>query len=243
MIVALVSLFAALGGVGYAAVAIPANSVGSAQLKDSAVTNHKLANLSVGFEKIKPSSVGIKRINPTTVQARVSGTCASGAITTIDGRGKVTCASAPAAEFDSSSAAPVSLTSVGSATKPTSTTINSEPLAGGSSYIGFATPYVQVTSTTNNNQHVQVTCTLSTGPATTASQTRSVTVDVDSSLGEADASIPLVSTTPSSSTATTAGVACQSTFAGGATAPTVKVSDTLNVLQTASNKTAAPAGS
>jgi hypothetical protein len=244
MIVAVVALFAALGGVGYAASSLPRNSVGSAQIQNGAVGNHKLAALAVGYQKIKPGSVGIKRINPTSVQARVSGTCSAGAITAIDGKGKVTCASAPAAEFDTSSAAPVTVTSVDSTTttKPTIATIASEPLAGGSSYIAFATPYVQVTSTSATSQHVSVTCTLAAGPATTALQTRSVTVDASMNTGEQDASVPLVATAPSSGAATTSAVACESTYTGGTPAPTVKVQSSLNVLQTAGNTTTKAAG-
>jgi hypothetical protein len=44
MVVALIALFAALGGVGWAATQLPANSVGTAQLQNASVTNHKLLN-------------------------------------------------------------------------------------------------------------------------------------------------------------------------------------------------------
>jgi hypothetical protein len=243
MVVAVVALFAALGGVGYAAASLPRNSVGSAAIQDGAVTNHKLAANAVGYQKIKPNSVGVKRINATSVQARVGGTCTAGAITAIDSKGKVTCAAAPGAEFDTSTASPVTVTSAdtGGQTKPTPVTLSGEQLAGGSSYIAFSTPYAQITSTEGSNQHVQVTCTLAAGPETTANQTRSATVDVNMGKGEEDVSIPLVATAPSSTAATTAAVACQSSYTGGATVPTVKVSSALNVLQTASNTTTTPA--
>jgi hypothetical protein len=44
MIVACLALIVALGGVGYAAVKLPANSVGNAQLKNNAVTGAKVLN-------------------------------------------------------------------------------------------------------------------------------------------------------------------------------------------------------
>lgn len=245
MIVALVALFAALGGVGYAAVSMPRNSVGTTQLQDGSVTNHKLAANAVGYQKIKPNSVGVKRVNPNQVQLRVGGNCTAGAITAIDAKGKVTCASAPAAEFDTSTKEATALTPVDSAgsAKPTVVTLNSEPLPGGSSYIGFATPFVEVTAPTGSNatQHVEVDCTMALGPATTATVTRSATVNVNANNGPAFISVPLTATAPSSTSATTGTVACSSTYTNGTAAPTVKVQSTLNVLQTASNTTTTPA--
>ena len=43
MVVACAALAVALGGTGYAALKLPRNSVGTKQLKNSAVTNRKLA--------------------------------------------------------------------------------------------------------------------------------------------------------------------------------------------------------
>jgi hypothetical protein len=47
MVVACVSLVVALSGVGYAATVLPRNSVGTAQLKDNAVTSAKVMNRSL----------------------------------------------------------------------------------------------------------------------------------------------------------------------------------------------------
>ncbi len=47
MLVALLALLIALGGAGYAAVSLPRNSVGTAQLKTSAVTSAKVRNYSL----------------------------------------------------------------------------------------------------------------------------------------------------------------------------------------------------
>jgi hypothetical protein len=54
--IAYLALFVALGGTGYAAVSIPAGSVGTRQLRNGAVTAKKLANGSVAPAKL--SSAG-----------------------------------------------------------------------------------------------------------------------------------------------------------------------------------------
>jgi hypothetical protein len=53
MIVACVALFVALGGTSYAAIVLPANSVGTKQLKKSAVTAVKVKNGTLTAAKIK----------------------------------------------------------------------------------------------------------------------------------------------------------------------------------------------
>lgn len=57
-VVGYVALFVALGGTSYAAVILPADSVGSRQLRNGAVINAKLANGSVGPNKFDPGSIG-----------------------------------------------------------------------------------------------------------------------------------------------------------------------------------------
>jgi hypothetical protein len=57
MAVALVALFVALGGGAYAAVSMPANSVGSKQLKNGAVIASKLANNAITSAKVKDGSL------------------------------------------------------------------------------------------------------------------------------------------------------------------------------------------
>src|SRR4051812_46742023 len=47
MVVALLALFVAMGGVGYAALKLPRNSVGGKQLKSNAVTSAKVKNASL----------------------------------------------------------------------------------------------------------------------------------------------------------------------------------------------------
>src|SRR5690242_7341047 len=87
LVVSVIALFVALGGVGYAATFLPANSVGTAQLQNNAVKNWKISNQAVGnwklafgavgSRKIENGAVGTKQINSNQVQARVAGTCSS----------------------------------------------------------------------------------------------------------------------------------------------------------------------
>jgi hypothetical protein len=51
------ALFVALGGTSYAAVAIPAGSVGTLQLRNGAVTGSKLAKNAVSAANLNPSSI------------------------------------------------------------------------------------------------------------------------------------------------------------------------------------------
>jgi hypothetical protein len=232
MTFSLVALFMSLGGVGWAATQLPADSVGSSQLQNGAVTNTKLAVNSVGFRKIFDGSIGIHKINPQTVQARVSGTCLAGnqAIVSIDGAGKVGCASAPPLQFGATTTSPVVV-----ADPTTPATILTKSLPGASSYIAFATPYVQV-SNGQPGQQVTVSCTLAVGPSTAATQTRTVTVAfVGPTARDQATSIPLVVTAPSSPNTLTATVSCTRTVQGGTTTPTVNVSTSINALQTQSN--------
>lgn len=241
MVVALVALVLSLGGVGYAATFLPPNSVGTAQLQNASVTNHKILNGSVGnwklswgavgARKIENGAVGSAQINSAQVQARVSGTCSSGAITSVTTTGAVACNSAPGLEYDTSS---------GSATIPagtSATTVASEPLPGGSSYLVVANPYVHITGAAAGQQ-VEVSCGLAAGPATTAVQIRSWTVEIGPGGLPETNSIPLVVTAPASANSITANVACTRTVTGTGTA-TITVSSNINAVQTASNTTAA----
>lgn len=57
-VVAYLALFVALGGTSYAAINLPAGSVGSKQLRSGAVTNKKLAKGSVGPADLDRKTVG-----------------------------------------------------------------------------------------------------------------------------------------------------------------------------------------
>ena len=57
-VVAYLALFVALGGTSYAAISLPAGSVGSKQLRSGAVTNKKLAKGAVGAADLDRTTVG-----------------------------------------------------------------------------------------------------------------------------------------------------------------------------------------
>jgi hypothetical protein len=231
MIVALLALFASLGGVGYAATTLPSGSVGTAQLQSGAVSNAKIKNGAVGHGKLAGGAVGKTQINSSQVQARVTGTCASGAIESVAGGGGVTCASTMPHEFDTSSTSPVSVPD-GTGSTP----IASESLDGGSSYLVLANPDVHITNA-SDHQQVQVTCKLAVGPSTGAQQTRTWSTEIGSQAFDQENAIPLVVTAPSNANSITANVSCTRTFTGGSS-PTVTVSSNINAVQTAGNTTA-----
>src|SRR5579859_2085765 len=55
--IALVALFVALGGTSYAAFVLPPGSVGTKQLRNGAVTSHKLGKNSVSASALDPKSI------------------------------------------------------------------------------------------------------------------------------------------------------------------------------------------
>jgi hypothetical protein len=57
MVVAFAALLVAMGGTGYAAVVLPANSVGSKQVKNQAVNGRKIATNAVSSGKVKDGSL------------------------------------------------------------------------------------------------------------------------------------------------------------------------------------------
>jgi hypothetical protein len=202
--ISLVALFMSVGGVGYAAISLPDNSVGTDQIRneavtykkiqpntvgavrlaDNGVTNSKLRDGSVSYKKIEPRAVGKVRANLDQLQARLAGTCpAGGAIGAVDTAGKVTC-NLPAQTGAADKT--VDLAS-------TATTVNSLTLPAGASYLVFANPAVTAAPGT-------VTCSLTVGSTT---ETRTV----NSTTG---ATIPL----QASGAAGTATVSCSSS--GGA---------------------------
>jgi hypothetical protein len=69
-VVATLALFVALGGVSWAAITLPRDSVGSAQLKRGAVTAKKIHNGAVTGAKLKPGTITGRRIKRGTITRR-----------------------------------------------------------------------------------------------------------------------------------------------------------------------------
>ncbi len=237
--ISVVALFMSLGGVGYAATQLPANSVGTAQLRNGAVSyqkiqpnsvgkvrladggviNSKLSNSSVSYKKIQPGAVGTVRANLNQLQARVNGTCGAGtAIGAVDSKGNATCNATRPAEFGTTNNA---ATVTGTATGVTS--VN---LPAGASYLALANPTATVTGS-GTDQRVTVSCTLTVGSST---ETRAATVNTGTSTGDSSVSIPL----QAAGAAGTSSVSCLATPSTGALPKTV-VTAAINGIQTASN--------
>jgi hypothetical protein len=210
IVISSAALFLSLGGVGYAAISIPNNSVGSSQLKNNAVS----------YKKIQPGAVGLVRANTGQLQVRVSGTCATGsAIGTINQVGKVTCNNALPSEFGTTN-------NIATITS-TPATVTNVALPTGASYLAFANPEATVTSGAAA-QRVTVSCTLTVGSNT---ETRSTVIETTGTAGDnSSASIPLQATGPSG----TGSVSCTNSVPSG-TAPATSVVSAINAIQTASN--------
>ncbi|MDQ6834658.1 MAG: hypothetical protein M3016_00540 [Actinomycetota bacterium] len=187
MLVAVTALFVAMGGVGYAAYSVPNNSVGTAQLRHSSVTHSKLRFNSVSFRDIQRAAVGTRRANLNQLQARVTGTCASGtAIGAVQNNGKVNCNAARPAEFG---------TTATKAVPGALTTVATLHLASGSNYMAFANP----SATNSSGAPADVTCSLTVGPNKQTARARVASGGAES--------IPLQVAGPSG----TADVSCSST--------------------------------
>ena len=229
LVVSFVALFVALGGVGYAATQLPANSVGTAQLQNGSVGNWKLKSNAVGARKIINGSVGAKQVNSSQVQLRVGTACASGAIKAIGLSGSVSCTPTLPNEVGTSAAA----VTLGAG----STSVATESLPAGSPFLVLAYPHVVISRTpgTGNTQRVEVDCTLSVPPGTgTTTTTKSLAVDLGSDHAQAG-TVPLVLPVASATSAQTATVSCTDTATPSTPSPTVAVDTTLNAIQTAAN--------
>jgi hypothetical protein len=101
--IAYTALFIALGGTAFAASsAIPKNSVGTAQLKNRAVTGAKVAKATLTGANIKSSTLGlvpdaarVGGVLASSLQHTITGKCTGGhAIQAVNRLGKVTCVGA-----------------------------------------------------------------------------------------------------------------------------------------------------
>jgi len=228
LIVSFAALFVALGGVGYAATQLPANSVGTAQLQNGSVGNWKLKFNAVGARKIQNGAVGAKQVNSSQVQLRVGTACTTGAIKAIGLSGSVTCTPTLPGELGTSAAA----VTLGTG----STQVATESLPAGFSYLVLAYPHAVISGTAGVAQRVEVDCTLSAPPGTgTSTITKSLAVDLGSDGHSQAGSIPLVLPVASATTAQATTVSCADTASPSTPAPTVAVDSTVNALQTAAN--------
>lgn len=229
MVISCIALFVALGGAGYAATRLPANSVGNRQLKNNSVGNKKLKNNAVGPHKIINGSVGARQVNSSQVQLRVATGCSAGAVKAVGLSGSVSCTPTLPNEFGTS-ATPVTLGTG-------STSVASESLPGGSSYLVLANPHAVISG--DATQHVEVSCTVSvpstSAPSSPPTLTKTLAVDLRSGTESQAATIPLVLPVPSQSSAQSATVSCSASSLPTTPAPTVKVDTTINAIQTASN--------
>lgn len=238
MLVAMTALFLSLGGVGYAAISIPSNSISNSMLKNNSVGFAKMRANAIGYQQIKPGSVGTVRIDKAEIQQAIKPGCttAGQAITAIAENGTVTCGAALPAEFDSGVGTAAAL-----ASPTTPATVASFSLVGGSPYFVQADPTIAVTAGASDAtaDHVVVTCTLAAGTSTTATQTRSTSVDLPvGATGTYYAQVPLTVTAPTAANSETADVTCTRTVTTG-DSPTVTGQATIYALQTASNTSAA----
>lgn len=99
-VVAYAALFIALGGTAFAAASVvPANSVGTAQLKNGAVTGQKVAHSTLTGANIRSSTLGtvpnsahLGGLTGSAFQRRISTACSSGqAMTSVSATGAPTC--------------------------------------------------------------------------------------------------------------------------------------------------------
>jgi hypothetical protein len=92
LVVAIVALVVALGGTGYAAIKLPANSVGAKQLKKGAVERAKIKNGAIDASKLAPDSVSGASINESLLGKVPSAAAADNAThaTSVAGLDKIT---------------------------------------------------------------------------------------------------------------------------------------------------------
>ncbi len=233
MVVSFVALFVSLGGVGYAAVSLPRNSVGNAQLQNNSVGNFKLKSNAVGAKKIINGSIGSSKVISSQIQVRVASSCATGAISAVGLSGSVTCTPTLGNEYGSNTAA----TTLGAS----STQVATQSLAAGSSYLVLAYPHAVISGL--SGQHVEVDCTLSVPagsgtppPANPTTTTKTLAVDLGSTTHSTAGTIPLVLPVASSTSIQPATVTCTQTTSNPTTpAPTVTVDTTISAIQTAGN--------
>jgi hypothetical protein len=214
IVISSVALFMSLGGVGYAATQLPANSVGTSQLR----------NGSVSYTKIQPGAVGNVRANVRQLQERIWKVCGTNQVMFgANQNGDPKCTNSMPGEVGTTSNT-VAVPTTGAATSVATTN-----LTAGNNYLGLANPTATVTPATGatGSQTVSVSCTLTVGGNTS---NRTITVSTPNGTDAGRAALPLQLT----GTGGTVAVSCASKPVGlatGATAPTVSVTSAVNAVQ------------
>ncbi|MBV8945406.1 MAG: hypothetical protein JO286_16750 [Solirubrobacterales bacterium] len=228
LVVSFLALFVALGGAGWAALRIPPNSVGNAQLQNFSVGNAKLRPNSVGSAKIIAGAVGARQVNSRQVQLRVTSSCLIGAIQALSLSGNVTCAPAPPNEYGTlpqNAALGPSQQQVAGVSLPAT--------QAGSSYLVIGD--VQVDEAEGSApQSVSVSCSMSLGGGSGTNG------DFDTNLGATNATnasgtIPLVLPVSIAGAPQTVAINCEDVASPASPAPSVNVMATIHAIQTAAN--------
>jgi hypothetical protein len=228
LLVSFLALFVALGGAGWAALRIPPNSVGNAQLQNFSVGNAKLRPSAVGASKITAGAVGARQVNSSQVQLRVTSSCLIGAIQSLTIAGNVTCTPALPSEFGALPRAAM----LGATQKPvTSVSLPVNP--AGSSYLAIGN--VQVTEVGRTAaQSVDVSCTMAVAGGSGTSG------HFDANLGGSNATtasgtIPLVLPVSIAGSPQTLAINCADLSSPASPAPNVNVTAAIDAVQTAVN--------
>jgi hypothetical protein len=226
-IVATVAMFLAIGGGAYAVTSLPADSVGTIQLKKHAVTARKLARGAVHAAGIRTGAVGARQIDSSEVQHRVGGSCASpSAIANVNEDGSVGCVSTLPAEYG------VNENSQEVTLSGTFTTLATKTLPAGSSYLVLANVELAFTGPATREAGAQ--CTLADDPLARQSESSYVTLPTKPE-PVASSSLPLQIAVPAARTATTVSLYCSQFEGLGATTTAGTVGWGLNAIQTAGN--------
>jgi hypothetical protein len=230
MVVSFLALFVALGGAGWAALRIPPNSVGNAQLQNFSVGNAKLRPNAVGTAKIAAGAVGARQVNSSQVQLRVTSSCLIGAIQSLTAAGNVTCTPALPTEVGT-----LPRRSTLGPTPSLVATVSLPANASGSSYLTIGNVQVQVAEVGGTApQSVDVSCAMALGGASGTEG------HFDANLGGSNAptasgSIPLVLPVSISASPQTLAINCAEDGSPAKPAPSVTVTATIDAVQTAVN--------
>ena len=224
--VSFLALFVALGGASWAAIHLPPNSVGTAQLQNFSVGNAKLKPFSVGSGKIVPGAVGAAQVNSSQIQLRVTSSCPIGAIQSFSASGNVTCTPALPGEHGT---LPQSASLAGDKTQIAAVSLPAAQT--GSSYVAFGN--VQVVEVEGSEpQSVDVSCSMSLAGS---SGTQGALHSNLGGGGAADASgtIPLVLPVSIAGSPQTVAIDCTEIATPATPAPSITVTATIHAIQTA----------